>query len=115
MVDTAGKDSVKGACRSCLPHCERLVRKAEISQSGPASDAHGLASGFRMLPPEGHGKRHSSCDQGEHRGCLCGDEQPCLQIGLKKVVFGSGGSRIVVGRNGSRCLKWSLSKSKTWN
>lgn len=74
MIDTVESDFVQGACRSCQRRCELLVRKAEISQSGPACDVRGLAGGFRMLPPEVHGRRHSSCNQGENRGCLSGDE-----------------------------------------
>lgn len=67
-----------------------------------------------MLPPEVHGKRHSSCNQGACRGCPSRGEQPCLQIVVNKVVFASGNSNVGEGRNGSRCLKWSQSKSKTW-
>lgn len=67
-----------------------------------------------MLPPEVHGKWHSFCNQGVYRGCSSYDEQPCLQIVVKKVVFASGNSMIGEGRIGSRCLKWSQSKSKTW-
>lgn len=67
-----------------------------------------------MLPPEVHGKRHSFCNQGAFRGCSSRGEQPCLQIDVKKVKFASGNSKIGEGRNGSRCLKWSQSKSKTW-
>lgn len=67
-----------------------------------------------MLPPEVHGKWHSFCNQGAYRGCPSYDEQPCLQIAVKKVVFASGKSKIGEGNNGSRCLKWLQSKSKTW-
>lgn len=114
MIGTAGSDSVQGAYRNFPCCCELLVRKAEISRSGPTCDAHGLAGGFRMLPPEVHGKWHSFCNQGAYRGCPSYDEQPCLQTVVKKVVFASGNSKIGEGRIGSRCLKWSQSKSKTW-